>query len=93
MFVRYALELWYKKHNLHCTIWHLKLFDIAAFNVIMAQKRDPDEEKSEFELMAYLVLYYIKTAYVKVLRRRSKKSEVLYLDPFCQSRSQILPDC
>jgi hypothetical protein len=65
------------------------LFDIAAFNVIMAQKMDPDEEKSEFELMAYLVLYYIKTAYVKVLRRRSKKSEVLYLDPFCQSRSQI----
>jgi hypothetical protein len=32
----------------------------------MAQKMDPDEEKSEFELMAYLVLYYIKTAYVKV---------------------------
>ena len=45
MFARYALELWYKKHNLHCTIWHLKLFDTAAFNVIMAQKRDPDEEK------------------------------------------------
>jgi hypothetical protein len=33
----------------------------------MAQKRGPDEEKSDFEFLAFLVLYYINKACVKIL--------------------------
>ena len=33
----------------------------------MAQKKGPDEEKSDFEFWAYLVLYYINTACVKIV--------------------------
>jgi len=32
----------------------------------MAQKRGPDEEKSEIECLAYLVLYYINKACVNI---------------------------
>jgi hypothetical protein len=35
--------------------------------VTTAQKRGPDEEKSEFEYMAFLVLQYNKKAGVKML--------------------------
>jgi hypothetical protein len=33
----------------------------------MAQKRGPDEEKSDFEFLAFLVLSYINKACVKLL--------------------------
>ena len=33
----------------------------------MAQKRGSDEEKSDFEFLAFLVLYYINKACVKIL--------------------------
>jgi len=33
----------------------------------MAQKRSPDEEKSDFGFLAFLVLYYIHKACVKIL--------------------------
>ena len=33
----------------------------------MAQERGPDKEKSDFEFLAFLVLYYINKACVKVL--------------------------
>ena len=35
--------------------------------VTMAQKRGPDEEKSYFEFLAFLVLYYINKACVKIV--------------------------
>jgi hypothetical protein len=33
----------------------------------MAQKRGPDEEKSDFEFLAFLVLYYINKACVNIV--------------------------
>ena len=33
----------------------------------MAQKMGPDEEKSDFEFLIFLVLYYINKACVKIL--------------------------
>ena len=33
----------------------------------MAQKRGSDEEKSDFEFLAFLVVYYIKKACVNIL--------------------------
>jgi hypothetical protein len=33
----------------------------------MTEKMGPDEEKSDFEFLAFLVLYYINKACVKIL--------------------------
>ena len=33
----------------------------------MTEKMGPDEQKSDFELLAFLVLYYINKACVKIL--------------------------
>jgi hypothetical protein len=33
----------------------------------MTEKMGPDEEKSDFELLAFLMLYYINKACVKIL--------------------------
>ena len=43
------------------------MFLLSFIYVTMAQKKGPDEEKSDFEFWAYLVLYYINKACVKIV--------------------------
>jgi len=46
---------------------HGNNYSFMPIILTMAQKRGPDEEKSDFECLAFLVLYYINKACVKIL--------------------------
>lgn len=43
------------------------MFQLLLIYVTMTQKRGPDEEKSDFQFWAFLVLYYINKACVNIL--------------------------
>ena len=50
----------------HISVVNNPKYLVLAFSNL-TQKRGPDEEKSDFEFLAFLVLYYINKACVKLL--------------------------